>query len=973
MKKQVIITCLLVFFFFPGKAQYFRTGDDPGKLKWRQIQTPNFQLIYPEEIEFQAVKMASWLEKVVEYGSSTLKYQPRKISVILHTRTVQSNGLVGWAPRRMELFTQPHQAIYGQEWLEQLVIHEFRHVVQVDKINSQIPFLIRLLFGEQADALITGLYLPFWFIEGDAVATETALSQYGRGRLPSFLMEQKALLVEKGPFRFDKAINGSFREFVPDHYKLGYLLVGESRVRYGADLWNRVINQVARHPLSIRPVNRVLRQNIGMNQQKLYESITDSLKECWAREVKENPGDPFQPITRSSDDYHSYRYNHLLKSGEILSLKSDYQSPPRFVLTDQRGQETTVYYPGKIFEESVSYRNKLIVWSEMIPDVRWSHSGRSFIRILNLESHKVTTLKTEYKAFAPSISPDEHNVAVVETDFGNNSYLSLYNASSGELLTRYATPDTSYLFSPVWRSQEELVVVVLTEKGKQLASVKPKAGEIHFLPVPAMADIKQLTLSGDKLYFVGSISGKDEVYSIHLNSEEVKREAKARFGLAYPVIDEKQNRLIVSNYTSNGYKLTAVPLSDLKPDYICNVTNVIYNLADSLAKQEPGTVDFGKAEIYPYVSRPYHKGLNLFHFHSWGPFSLDVSSYDAMPGFTFSSQNKLGTSQTTLGYRWNLEELEGQYFVNMEYSGLFPVISGNVSLGERKDQYTQVTIYKDQNGREIRRESKLVPFSWGQTDLSASIRFPLDFSRGRNNTMIQPSLTTQWTNIRHNSSTPQEFVEGMSGSLTWRLGSYHLRRQAYRDLQPSLGLVTDFSYRHSPFGGSDPSTLASLEGKVYLPGLGRHHGLTTYAGWQQRERGRYRTSNDVRLPVGYQLNNLPDWWNQLENDKIFTASLKYAFPIGYPDWNLSKLLYIRRWKAAVYYDFSVIGGKDTGGNNTPAQSYQTRLNSFGLEISGDMNLLRFYAPVDAGVRLGYLPALEKMVYELILSVDFHSL
>jgi hypothetical protein len=164
-----------------------------------------------------------------------------------------------------------------------------------------------------------------------------------------------------------------------------------------------------------------------------------------------------------------------------------------------------------------------------------------------------------------------------------------------------------------------------------------------------------------------------------------------------------------------------------------------------------------------------------------------------------------------------------------------------------------------------------------------------------------------------------------------------------------------------------------MEWKVFLPGFIRHHGFSVYAGWQQRERGMYRTSNDVRLPYGHLLNNLPDWWSQLETDHIFTASARYSFPMAYPDWHFSKLLYIRRLKTALFYDFGVIGGKDQGEDGKPDGTFKTNLSSFGIEFSGDMNVLRFYAPVDAGVRAGYLPGTGKPVFQMILSLDFNSL
>ena len=184
MKKLLLL--LLVFTTYVAQAQYFNTGQDPSSLKWRQIITTNFQLIYPDYYENQAQVLAQKLEMVYDFGSYSLKYKPGKISVILHTQTVQSNGLVAYAPKRSEFYTTPHQAIYPQDWLEQLALHEFRHVVQIDKLNSELPKIIKIILGEQGTALLFGAYLPWWFIEGDAVVTETALGKYGARTFPFF-------------------------------------------------------------------------------------------------------------------------------------------------------------------------------------------------------------------------------------------------------------------------------------------------------------------------------------------------------------------------------------------------------------------------------------------------------------------------------------------------------------------------------------------------------------------------------------------------------------------------------------------------------------------------------------------------------------------------------------------------------------------------------------------------------------------
>src|SRR5665647_2165519 len=228
MKRYLLIFFLALLPYLLA-AQYYSVGEDPSGIRWRQINTTNFQIIYPTDFEIKAQRLASILEKVYVDAGTSLQHQPRKISVILHTSTVRSNGFAAWAPARVELFTTPDQEIYAQEWLEQLAIHEFRHVVQIDKIGSELPKIFKIILGEQAAVLAIGAYLPFWFLEGDAVVTETALSHSGRGRVPSFEMELKAQSVEKRKFSYDKAYLGSYKDYIPDYYQLGYQIVAGVR------------------------------------------------------------------------------------------------------------------------------------------------------------------------------------------------------------------------------------------------------------------------------------------------------------------------------------------------------------------------------------------------------------------------------------------------------------------------------------------------------------------------------------------------------------------------------------------------------------------------------------------------------------------------------------------------------------------------------------------------------------------------
>ncbi|MFC2152166.1 hypothetical protein ACFLSE_06520, partial [Bacteroidota bacterium] len=221
-KSLCLILFLSTLFIHRSFAQFYSTGQEPSLAKWNQINTNNFQIIFQKEFEDQARKIANTLDYYYFKVGESLNHSPKKISVIVHNQTILSNGYVAWAPKRMELFATPPQDISPDPWLDHLCIHELRHVIQIDKLNQGITKLLALVFGQQAIGLIAG-QLPMWYYEGDAVCTETALTEFGRGRLPSFERGIKThLLSEEKRYSFDQSLFGSYTRYVPNHYEFGY-------------------------------------------------------------------------------------------------------------------------------------------------------------------------------------------------------------------------------------------------------------------------------------------------------------------------------------------------------------------------------------------------------------------------------------------------------------------------------------------------------------------------------------------------------------------------------------------------------------------------------------------------------------------------------------------------------------------------------------------------------------------------------
>ena len=119
---------------------------------------------------------------------------------------------------------------------------------------------------------VIGVYVPMWFLEGDATVFETSVGKSGRGRSPEFLNEMKAQVTEKGIYTYYKAVLGSYKDFVPNHYALGYYMVGNSRVHYGPDIWQDALSRVGKRPYGITPFARSLKLTMNEKRDSIWSS-----------------------------------------------------------------------------------------------------------------------------------------------------------------------------------------------------------------------------------------------------------------------------------------------------------------------------------------------------------------------------------------------------------------------------------------------------------------------------------------------------------------------------------------------------------------------------------------------------------------------------------------------------------------------------------------------------------------------------
>ena len=254
MMKRLILIFSIILLPLTASAQFYVTGDDPGRLRWNYIDTDNFRIIYPQGSDSLARVYGTNLEKYRIPVSRSSGYTPvgtgrLRMPVVLHAWN-SSNGSVAWAPKRMDLFTIP--SAYTSEalpWADMLAVHESRHVTQMQFGTTKALRPFNWAFGEMFNILVSIMYPGIDFMEGDAVITETAFSNSGRGRSAEFLNYYRVALDNGGIRKWGQWSFDSQKNYSPNYYALGYLTLGGIRTFYDCpEYMSDVYHDIAARP-----------------------------------------------------------------------------------------------------------------------------------------------------------------------------------------------------------------------------------------------------------------------------------------------------------------------------------------------------------------------------------------------------------------------------------------------------------------------------------------------------------------------------------------------------------------------------------------------------------------------------------------------------------------------------------------------------------------------------------------------------
>ena len=966
-RKKISFVFLLfaVLFSQSTLAQFYSTGQDPASAKWQQIKTDNFQIIFQKDFLLQGQEIANILEYYYQKAGNTLNHKPKKISVIIHNQSIRSNGYVAWAPKRMELYTTPSPDHYPDPWLEHLCIHELRHVVQLDKLNQGITKILSLVFGQQATGLVAG-QIPMWFYEGDAVCAETAYSKFGRGRLPYFQQELKThLLSDEKRYSYDKMLFGSYKDYVPNHYELGYGLTAYARKKYGADIWDKTVNHVARNSYTIIPTPltfyRGLKKNTGLSQRELYIESSDFMDSLWTLEyIDEKPIEPHYFQKYCINEYENYNNPQVVNEKSIIALKKGLSHIPQFVQVYE-SSEDVLFEPGSVISNDFSYANNILVWVEYKSDLRWDNREYTSIRLLNIKTKRSYTLFKKSRYFSPDITKNAEKLALIEVDKQNKVSLVIISTFTGKTIRKINSPEGSLLQRPKWSDDEKSIYVIENLKGfKQVSKYDLEEENWETVFELKNADIQRILPYKGQVYFHSTLNGTDNIYVYDEKSYETYRLSSSAFGISEFDLNTNSAELLTSEYTSRGSRLAVLPIERALWEKINTGDKYNFHLAEKLSEQESTEESYSKDNEVDFQVKPYRKALNLFNFHSWIPLFVDYENMDlgnvfadpselygnVHPGIMLLSQNKLSTTESILSYAY--KNRNHYLSSSLIFKGQYPVFKLTANYGDY--QFIQAVD-----------DVEWFPEPNPGYSYDLDIYIPFDLSKGSYIKGFRPLISVEYSDNLYYNFREDYYIKGMEYVQAGLL-FYSYKYRAEQDIIPKLGVLFDLNLYNTPFDKEIFGYFYNFDATFYLPGI-KSGGLKINTGYQFQKPRLYLFNSNFNFPRGIQ-NKRTEKFAKIYGD--------YIFPIAYPDWNLGSFLYLKRIRADIFADYAFNSYRTVNSSQTAYIWPKQNNFSFGMELTADYHLLRMMFPLNTGLRIGFAPTESDFFVEFLFGIDLYS-
>ena len=949
MIKRIILLLALIF-PISASAQFYVTGDDPGRLRWNFIDTESYRVIYPQGADSLAFTYARKLEKYKipvsrSSGYVTGEGDGKIMPVVIHAYN-DANGSVAWAPKRMDMFAVP--SAYDPEpmpWSTMLSVHESRHVTQMQFGLTERQKPGKWFLGEGWNIVTFLLYPGTAQTEGDAVVVETALTPSGRGRTADFL-NYYWVAFDQGDHRgWFKWRYVSQKRYSPTYYALGYMTIGGFRHVYDyPEFVSDGLHTSAAHPIRIGCLYDVSKKVSGKKWEDMWQEVSRSMFDLWKADAElRAPYIPYERVLPETSRYTDYSGN-LVVGTDLYAVKQGHVDAPVLVRIDSSGVEHRV--------RSFAYRTSglrydadagRIWWSESIPDKRWSLKSGSAVRYI--DDGKTRTVRRDQLLYNPAVGHGKIAVTKYHTD--GHSSLEILDEENGKTLISIAAPDSLQIVETAW-IDDNIYMTAVSENGYGIYEAEIQSGTLRQVLGPQPLMIKDFGTYGDELIFACDRTGVHELYHFNPSSGNLRQRTSTRYGAYDFQYSEDGKYLYFSSQTMMGKHLFRSPVDSLFDRPVRFDSLYKYPIAEKITEQEKelarkdgfsDAVTLDEEDVEVSEPERYRKVPHMFNLHTWFPAYVSVDnimnnlSFDPLwqtisLGVSGVMQNHLSTATGEVGYSAHKDSYDPSRWrhsghFKFTYSGLYPIFQFSVDFNDRSAR--QFSTYAEASSGSIfmvdSRELG-IPYFNG----SASMYIPFNLTSGGWNKGVIPKLSYTITNDIFNTGiilTEMPEFGGPMSFVGYQEGKYKLLQQASASIRAYTMLSTANSQVYPRWGiGAEIGAVSRLDAfnvfspmgyaytYGYVPGFTRTQGFKFTAIWQKKLRDKSPFSQQAVgiLPRGLSSTSGLGSHLSLYNRDLVKVTADYAIPIYIGDITLGgNWLAIKRLVTYPHFDYTFIG------------------------------------------------------------------
>ncbi len=895
------ILLLLPYAFVLGQTF---SGHPPG-LHWQKLESGEVNIFFPKGLEPVADRVYKLIHQH-HLSDSALGTARIKFNLVLQNQTIWSNGYAGIGPFMSEYFLTPPLNSYvigSGDWASMLAIHEYRHIQQFMNSRKGLTRFLYTIMGEEAWAAASGLALPDWFLEGDAVVAETAFSNSGRGRMPAFRTEYRALAKENTYWPYIKARNGSFKSLVPNEYATGYPMVKYLNDHFGEDTWGRILEDAVKYKGLFNSFYKAMRRQSGLSPEKLYALSLEELKNEQTGATVETKA---YDLASGKNTIENQVSPNPLPEGNMIYLNTGYNRLPFFKMVYPDGRQEKLTSMGITSDEDFQITPPLITWSEVHTDPRWEQRTFSDIVCYNYTTGVKKTLTRKQKLFQPS--PSNNSAAITCVEIKTDGHCDLVVLDTlGLVVHSFSMPEGYIATNPVFDAADTSLTVVLRGGGyAKIVRYTLSDGEARDLTRPETCIISNLVNQNDTVYFSSDISGRDNIYAFDPVSRGVFQLTDHDIGIQQ--FNLEGDKILYNVQTASGLRIRSMSISGshMRPvDY--------FDTKPPPSKSNPGTNELS----FPvWVSKPASLLNNPFRVYSWALRPDEGGNVLRVTG-----RNVLHTLQGSVDYRFLEEDeahtLEGSAALGLAYPLL--TFSGSRTWGRR------ISRLSSPGTDSIR---------WNESNLSLGASIPLQFYR--NNQIIQVRPLVQYGVYLPDYRTGDRVNYQSTRYLRAGLLFLNYRRRAYQHPASRFSQEVSFSWSRAVNHSAEAFNLNS---NWHFPGWGRND--VVEAEWDFHRQPRtdpYRFSNALRFISGYE---------SFTSDQANRWRIAYHFPLFYPDAGINGIYFLKRVRGRFFYEGMQSVIRRTRGD------LRINYSSSGAELLLDGHALNVL-PVSVGIRFSYL-------------------